>query len=145
MRCNDGAQVLWDGETEDYFYPGEFLKVQKRGNQMAGRIVDFVQFVRAMAAVWSEIRYQNELDWRTEDEAKSPADFATLGHRYLRKLEDDWSDNAGIEKSLPNLRKLSAIFVRGMIYNGVRFRVGFEPSTITVNSNGAEIEYNHSF
>jgi hypothetical protein len=112
---------------------------------MAGRVVEFVEFVKAMAAVWSEIKYQNTLDRRTEDEAKSPADFATLGRTYIRRLEDSWTDNAGIEKSLPNLRKLAGIFVRGMIYNGVRFRVGHEPSSITVNSNGAEIEYRDPF
>lgn len=84
------------------------------------------QFEEAMEAIWSELQYQNQLPIRTEDgEAKDPAAFATLGRRYLRKLEDAWADNAGFEPSLPFLRKLAAIFTRGMIYNGVRRREGF--------------------
>lgn len=48
--------------------------------------------------------------------------FATLGRVYLRKLEDEWAGSAGDEKALPHLRKLGAIFVRGMIYCGIRRR-----------------------
>lgn len=81
------------------------------------------QFDEAAAAVWAEIEYQNALPRRTEDsEAKDPAGFATLGRRYLHKLEDAWADNADNEPALHVLRKLAAIFVRGMIYGGVRTR-----------------------
>ena len=80
------------------------------------------QFDKAVEAVWTEIQYQNSLERRTGDEAKEPAGFFTLGHVYLRRGEDAWSDNAGIEACLPSLRKLAAIFVRGMVYCGIRER-----------------------
>lgn len=81
------------------------------------------QFDQACEAVWSEIQYQNELPIRTEEnEAKEPAAFATLGRVYLRRLEEAWSNDAGIEAALPFLRKLAAIFTRGMIYSGIRYR-----------------------
>ena len=80
------------------------------------------EFQDACNAVWSEIEYQNNLPRRTDDEAVTPSGFATLGRVYLRRLEDAWSDNPGIDKSLPVLRKLAAIFIRGMIYCGIRFR-----------------------
>ena len=81
------------------------------------------QFDAACEAVWSEIEYQNSLPRRTDDEAKEPAGFFTLGRVYLRRGEDAWADNAGTELCLPSLRKLAAIFVRGMIYCGIRPRV----------------------
>lgn len=81
------------------------------------------QFNEAVEAVWSEIEYQNSLPIRTEqDEAKDIPGFLTLGRRYLRWAENEWSDNAGIEKSKPFLRKLAAIFVRSMIYVGITYR-----------------------
>ena len=86
-------------------------------------IVTRADFDQAVEAVWEEIIYQNNLPRRTEDsEATSPASFATLGRVYLRRLEDAWADNAGDEKALPDLRKLSAIFIRAMVYCGVRRR-----------------------
>lgn len=86
-------------------------------------IVTRDQFDKAAEAVWSEIEYQNRLPIRTEeDEAKKVPGFAVLGRSYLRRLEEAWTNNAGQEESLPFLRKLAAIFIRGMIYNGVRFR-----------------------
>lgn len=86
-------------------------------------IITEEQFNEAVEALWGEIQYQNSLDRRTEaGEAKDPAAFATLGRVYLRRLEDAWADNRGNEESLPYLRKVAAIFVRGMIYNGVRYR-----------------------
>jgi hypothetical protein len=90
---------------------------------MSKRVISREEFDEAVRAVWSEIEYQNGLPRRTEDsEAKGPEGFATLGRVYLRRLEDSWSDNPGNEKSLPFLRKLAGIFIRGMIYNGIRFR-----------------------
>jgi hypothetical protein len=88
------------------------------------RYVTREEFDIACEAVWSEIQYQDVLPRRTEDEAKEPASFATLGRRYLRHLEDHWADQPGpvVEDCLKDLRKLSAIFIRGMIYCGVRER-----------------------
>lgn len=80
------------------------------------------QFDAACEAVWTEIEYQNGLERRTGDEAKEPAGFFTLGQVYLRRGEDAWADNAGTEACLPSLRKLAAIFVRGMVYCGIRER-----------------------
>lgn len=93
------------------------------------------EFDQACDALWSEIQYQDNLPRRTDDEAKDAAAFATLGRRYLRKLEDDWADNPGtvnmqhgaavvVEAALHDMRKLSAIFLRGMIYCGIRTRRG---------------------
>jgi hypothetical protein len=86
------------------------------------RTVTRSEFNAACDAVWSEIQYQNSLPRRTGDEAKDPASFATLGRVYLRRLEDVWADNPGVEEALPSLRKLAAIFIRGMIYSGIRYR-----------------------
>jgi hypothetical protein len=86
------------------------------------RFVTREDFDKACDAVWSEIEYQNNLPRRTDDEAKEPAGFFALGRVYLRRGEDAWADNAGTEACLPSLRKLAAIFIRGMIYCGVRFR-----------------------
>ena len=98
------------------------------------RVITRQDFDRACDALWTEIQYQDGLPRRTDDEAKDAAGFATLGRRYLRKLEDDWADNPGtintqpggnsvvVEAALHNLRKLSAIFLRGMIYCGIRNR-----------------------
>jgi len=86
-------------------------------------IVSRAVFDIAVEAVWSEIEYQNNLPRRTEEsEAKGPEGFATLGRVYLRRLEDAWSDNKGNEAALPFVRKLAAIFIRGMIYSGIRDR-----------------------
>lgn len=100
------------------------------------RYVTKDDFDRACEALWSEIQYQDNLPRRTDDEARDPASFATLGRRYIRKLEDNWADNPGeyighhnglptyaVPKNLDDLRKLAAIFVRGMIYCGIRTRV----------------------
>ena len=89
------------------------------------------EFDIACEAIWSEIEYQNNLDRRTGDEAKDVASFATLGRVYLRKMEDNWSSKAAVQQDsgntavtecLHDLRKLSAIFVRGMIYCGIKHR-----------------------
>ena len=89
------------------------------------------EFMDACAALWSELQYQNTLPRRTKDEATDVPGFATLGRVYLRKLEDVWSSIAGevqedgsiqVPEALHGLRKITAIFVRAMIYNGVRCR-----------------------
>lgn len=89
------------------------------------------QFDQAVEALWSEIEYQNNLPRRTEEEntddrtaeARDVPGFLTLGRRYERKVEDDWADQAApVEDALHGLRKLSAIYLRAMIYCGVRKR-----------------------
>lgn len=96
------------------------------------RIITREQFDKAMDALWSELEYQNGLDRRTDDEAKDVPGFATLGRRYLRMLEDHWADYGGsmqpegqvqVPAALDDLRKLTAIFLRGMIYCGIRQRI----------------------
>ena len=83
------------------------------------KIVTKPEFDAACKAVWAEIEYQNGLSRRTEDEAKDPGGFFTLGRVYLRRGEEAWNDNAGNNKSIQFLQKLATIFVRGMIYCGV--------------------------
>lgn len=86
------------------------------------RTVTRKEFLDACEAVWSELDYQNNLPRRTDDEAKEPSGFFCLARTYLRRGEDAWADNPGVEACLPSLRKLAAIFIRGMIYCGIRFR-----------------------
>jgi len=95
------------------------------------RDVQRTEFNDAVATIWEEICYQNDLPRRTADEAKDVPGFCTLLRRYLRQLEDTWADNAGEElpngqvqvpAALDGLRKIAAIAVRGMIYNGIQIR-----------------------
>ena len=95
------------------------------------KIVTREEFDAACEAVWSEFQYQNALSRRTDDEAVSVMDFVGLARRYARKAEDDWADNPGelqpeglvrVPAALHGLRKLTTIFMRGMIYNGIRKR-----------------------
>jgi hypothetical protein len=88
-------------------------------------------FAAAMKAIWSEMGYQDTLERRTDDEATSVPAFLSLLRRYLRQTEDVWADRAGViqpdgqtqvTEALDGLRKLAAIAVRAMIYNGVRPR-----------------------
>lgn len=83
-------------------------------------------FDEAVEALWSELQYQDSLPRRTDDEAKDIPGFLTLARRYERKIEDDWADQAGnpqVEDAVHGLRKVAAIFVRAMVYNGIRFRL----------------------
>ena len=98
------------------------------------------RFNKAVEAVWSEIEYQNDLSRRTEEgEAKDVPGFLTLGRRYLREAEDQWADTeagiipagdemaggTGLSYTPANqtMRKLAAIFIRGMIYTGIYARI----------------------
>ena len=101
-----------------------------KGNEMP-QYVSREQFDQAVEALWTEIEFQNNLPRRTEDEALDVPGFLTLGKRYIRKTEDLWADNPGehqpegtvkVTSSLHGLRKIAAIFLRGMIYNGIRNR-----------------------
>lgn len=81
------------------------------------------EFEEAMEAVWSEIEYQNSLPRRTEEaEAQEPPAFLTLGNVYNTKTAEDWAMQAGDEPALHGLRKLAGIYLRGMVYCGVRYR-----------------------
>jgi hypothetical protein len=101
---------------------------------MGTRSISREDFDAACEAVWSEIRYQDTLPRRTdEDEAKDVPGFLTLGRRYLRKAEDAWSDEKGradatdarglerfaYTRANEHVRKLAAIFVRAMVYTGI--------------------------
>ena len=96
------------------------------------KIVTREEFDQVVEALWSEMEYINNLPRRTDDEAKDVAGFLTLLRRYLRKVEDDWADNAGelqadtntyqVPDALHGLRKIAGIAIRGMIYNGIRSR-----------------------
>lgn len=89
---------------------------------MNERTVTREQFDAACEAVWTELQYQDALPRRTADEAADPQGFATLGRVYLRRLEDAWADHPGTGPALPVLRKLAAIFLRGMVYCGITRR-----------------------
>ena len=97
------------------------------------RTINREEFDEACEALWTEIEYQNSLPHRTDDEAKDIPGFLTLLRRYLRKVEDDWADNAGVPvddgqwkvqvpEAQHGMRKLSGIALRAMIYNGIRKR-----------------------
>ncbi len=83
------------------------------------RHIDRAEFDKAVEAVWTEIEYQNSLSRRTDKEALDTPGFLSLGDRYLRKAQDEWADNEGDAAGPHNLRKLAAIFVRGMLYVGI--------------------------
>lgn len=98
---------------------------------MSQRMVNKIEFDQACDALWTEIEYQNSLPIRTADEATSVPAFLTLLRRYTRKTEDLWSDKAGVRQvdgrtqvpeALHGMRKLAAICIRAMVYNGIRSR-----------------------
>jgi hypothetical protein len=82
------------------------------------------EFDEAVAALWSEIEYQNSLPRRTDsDEAKDVAGFLTLIRRYVRKTEDAWADQPGpVKEAEEGLRKIAAIALRGMVYTRIWHR-----------------------
>lgn len=93
-------------------------------------------FDHACDVLWGELLYQDSLKRRTDDEAQDVPGFLTLARRYLRQAEDNWADKPGVQQpeggvqvaeALHDLRKLAAIFVRAMIYNGIRSR-NYPPS-----------------
>jgi hypothetical protein len=86
-------------------------------------IVTRKEFDKAVEALWTEIEYQNALARGTEgSEAQHVPTFLTLGQVYLDAASRDWALNEGDELALHGLRKLAAIFVRGMTFCGVRCR-----------------------
>ena len=98
------------------------------------RKVSREEFDKAVEAVWSEIEYQNKLPRRSDaDEAKDVPGFCTLTRVYLSRVESDWADNpatyfngvdrAQVPQAIDGLRKLAAIAVRAMVYNGILKRL----------------------
>ena len=98
------------------------------------RVISRFEFDQAVEALWEELQYQDGLPRRTDDEAKDVPGFLTLGRRYQRAAENAWADNPGeyvseaamsnpsgiaVPAALHGLRKLAAIYVRGMIYCGI--------------------------
>ena len=92
-------------------------------------------FDRVCRAVWTEINYQNIMSRRTADEAKDVPGFLTLARRYIRQTEDVWADNPGVEyydgsvqvpEALDGLRKIAAIMIRAMVYNGCKNKLAIE-------------------
>lgn len=90
------------------------------------RFVTRDEFDQACEALWTEITYQNELPRRTDDEAKQIPSFCSLGRRYIDRCEKSWADEPAdsesgqVETALHDMRKVAAIFIRGMIYCGIR-------------------------
>jgi hypothetical protein len=92
------------------------------------------EFNKACEAVWTEMEYRNNLERRTEDEAKDVPGFLTLVDRYRRLTADQWSDLPGklqpdgrnqVPEALHGLRKIAGIAIVAMIYNGIRSRPSF--------------------
>lgn len=95
------------------------------GENKMPRTITREEFDVATAAIWNELKYQDNLPRRTDDEAKDVPGFLTLARRYERHVEDAWADSPGVGnppvviESLNGLRKLTAIYLRSMIYCGV--------------------------
>ncbi|MBK1666588.1 hypothetical protein CKO28_00840 [Rhodovibrio sodomensis] len=60
---------------------------------------------------------------RTDDEAKDIPGFLTLAGVYERDTAEAWARNPGpVEEAMHGMRKIAAIYVRGMIKTGIRHR-----------------------
>ena len=66
-----------------------------------------------------EREYQSKLGPdRTDGSDKTVGDYLTMLRSYLRKAENAWTDNAGCEPALDQIRKVAAIAVRCMEDHG---------------------------
>ena len=73
---------------------------------------------------------QGELNYQYEMSDNDRADYIDNGvagqlvtlDTYLRKAQDDWTLNAGDEKSLHQIRKLAATAIRTMVQYGITNR-----------------------
>ena len=89
------------------------------------RMISKGEFDEACEALWGELMYQDRLSRRTADEAKDVPGFLTLIRVYVRKAEDYWASRPGtgepaqVEEALHGLRKIAAIAIRAMVYNGI--------------------------
>ena len=92
--------------------------------KLTGKIdsLDGARVEVALEAIKSELRYQDNLSRRLNDEAKDVPGFLTLLRRYLRRAEDAWADNPGTVEAQHEVRKIAAIAVRAMVYTGVKER-----------------------
>lgn len=76
----------------------------------------------------TERAYQDSLpESRTDGSAKTPCDYLVMFDTYLRRAFDSWTENAGSDKALENIRKLAGIAVHAMEEHGVAFRPKFSP------------------
>jgi hypothetical protein len=116
-------------ENSPSFFDAYFAPTEEKGTKVVGLLNSSI--FDAFSAIKTELDYQDKLPIRTADEAQDVPGFLTLLRRYTRKVEDAWADNGGVEQpdgsvqveeALHGLRKLAAIAVRAMIYNGVRSR-----------------------
>lgn len=74
-------------------------------------------------AIDGEREYQDSLPrTRTDGSAKGVGDYLTLISRYHRKAEDDWSDTAGNDAALHQIRKIAAIAVHCLEDHGAPLR-----------------------
>lgn len=114
-----------------YPYPvreGIDYEIQRKQTMHHPKTITREEFDAACDALWSEIEYQNTLPIRTPDEAKDIPSFCTLGRAYLRKVEDAWAtqpaneETGVVEDAAHGCRKLAAIFLRAMMYSGIRHR-----------------------
>lgn len=120
-----------DGHLGEHFKDPSSCNAVERKQMSKKDCVTRAEFDAACDALWTELSYQDSLPRRTDDEAKSIPAFLTLLNRYMRKVEDSWADNPGVAQSdgqvqvdeaLHGLRKVTAIGLRAMVYNGIRSR-----------------------
>lgn len=71
----------------------------------------------------SERFYQDQLGSdRTDGAARTPCDYLAMFDTYLRRAIDGWTENAGSNVALENIRKLAGIAVHAMEDHGVQHR-----------------------
>lgn len=76
------------------------------------------------AVIAVERKYQDSLGkYRTNEPEHSVGDELTMLGTYLRKAEDAYTNNPGVEMALHEIRKLAAIAVRCMETHGAPKRI----------------------
>jgi hypothetical protein len=74
-------------------------------------------------AIDDERYYQDQLGAdRTDSSEHTVGDYLTMLGSYLRKAQNEWTDNAGTTMSLCQIRKIAAIAVRCMEEHGAPTR-----------------------
>ncbi len=67
--------------------------------------------------------YQDKLSSsRTDGSSKTVGDYLVMLDRYVRLAQDAWTDNAGCEKALDQIRKVAGIAVHCMEDHGAPAR-----------------------
>jgi len=78
------------------------------------------------AAIDGERAYQGTLGpTRTDGEERSVGDYLVMLGTYYRRATEGWTNSAGTEIALDNMRKIAAIAVRCMEEHGAPRRRGF--------------------